>query len=578
MVKIRKLKLWAAKIILGIFLFYIIVCAVILPLAGPAIAKSQLKKLTGHELKLKLIILNPFTWKLAVKDLEIADSNGKAIAGFDDFWVDISFLSLIRKKYHIESIGLNGLQVNIVLEPDGSVNLMKLIPAKDVQVVEQGKAESEDKEAIVKPDENVKPADPVQSSPLPYVLIDLIRMERGKISVRDRSIDPEFKTNIDNIVLRLESLSTDPEIEGKISFKALIDDKATVLNEASIRPFANPLSMEMVFKLNNYFLEVLSPYVGKYTGRKAESGKLDVTVEYRIMDNKLDANHKVVVQSFDFGEKVESDNALKLPFGMVIALLEDSQERIKISLPVDGDISDPEFHYFHLVGQVAKDFFFKIITKPFSALVSMVGSSSTTEDYGYIRFSPGRSELLDEEKEKIRTIIEAFKQRPNIAIKIRRSYDSLADWRKIKSDVFEKDVNELKQETERPDVYVYERLYDRRFGMRAFWQLTNKYRLEDGGYDFDEIMHEVRQQLIEDGFPDKKALEALAAARAQAVYDYMIGLGFPVDRVGVSDIEDAQSISDFVPVSLEVKIYENSKQDEEDLPAVEQVSSLSRTE
>ena len=102
--------------------------------------------------------------------------------------------------------------------------------------------------------------------------------------------------------------------------------------------------------------------------------------DYNIADNKLVASHKILVQRFEFGDKVESKDALHLPFGMAVALLEDPQGKINISLPVHGDMSDPEFEYFHLIGQVARNFFMKLVTKPFSFLASAIGSESGEEE------------------------------------------------------------------------------------------------------------------------------------------------------------------------------------------------------
>ena len=109
--------------------------------------------------------------------------------------------------------------------------------------------------------------------------------------------------------------------------------------------------METTFSLNGYALGVLTPYVGKYTGRELKDGKLDLRMNYRIGGNKLIASHQVLVQQFEFGNAVESKDALHFPFGLAVALLEDPQGKIKIALPASGDMSDPKFEYFHLISK-----------------------------------------------------------------------------------------------------------------------------------------------------------------------------------------------------------------------------------
>jgi outer membrane protein OmpA-like peptidoglycan-associated protein len=548
------------KIFLGIIVFYLAVCLVILPIAGPFIAKSQAKKIIGQNLNTGLMIFNPFTWKLSINNLRLSDQQDELLLGFDKFWVDVSFLSLLKKKYHVQSLGITGMKVNAVMDAEGNINLLALVPEKETSEQQEAPAE-EIKTAEPAPAEQESPA-AAEPKELPDIAVDLFSFENGEFVFRDKSVDPNFLTSLNNINLTITNLSTDPQQNAKISLQALLDNKAQIINEASLNPFKKPLSMEMVFKLNNYVMDVLTPYVGKYTGREAKSGKMDIKVEYRIVDDKLDAKHKVNIQSFDFGNKVESEDALNLPFSMALTLLEDPQDRININLPVSGDIKDPEFHYFQMIGQVARNFFMKIVTKPFTALVSMVGSGSSSEEYGYIGFAPGSAELTDKEKEKIKTIIDAFNQRPNIGIKIKKCYDSVADWRQIKTDVFEQDFQKLKSETERSDEYVYERLFDRRFGMRAFWDLTNKYKLKGGGYDFEKIRAEVRRLMIEDGSPDKQALEKIAQQRAEAIYDFMISQGFDAERLSLDDFEQNQILGEVVPVTLDLKIKDDAQEEQ----------------
>ena len=58
------------------------------------------------------------------------------MAGFNKFWVDISFISLFKKKYHIELLGIDRLKVNIVLSADGKINLRELISSQDEKPAE----------------------------------------------------------------------------------------------------------------------------------------------------------------------------------------------------------------------------------------------------------------------------------------------------------------------------------------------------------------------------------------------------------------------------------------------------------
>ena len=343
----------------------------------------------------------------------------------------------------------------------------------------------------------------------------------------------------------------------KAVVSALLDGKGKIAIDAQVKPFVQPLDLEALFTLDQYAMAVLSPYVGKYTGRELAQGKLEFKMNYRISDNKLVASHKLLIQHFDFGKKVESKDALGLPFGLAVALLEDPKGRISISLPVKGDLSDPKFEYWHLVGQVARNFFLKIVTKPFSVLASVVGGGdSGTEEMGYVRFVPGRAELSVEDRDKLNLIVRGLKERPKLSLEINGSYDPEVDWKAIKTEVFKKSYSDLKEESTRLESWVYRELYQRRFGVRALWKLINGYqRKKDDIENNPELNAEIKRQLIEDAPPDKLALDVLAKTRAKMIYDLIISSGFDEKRLSIGANKATQSSMGLVPLEFTLTVF-----------------------
>ncbi|MDD5254803.1 MAG: DUF748 domain-containing protein, partial [Candidatus Omnitrophica bacterium] len=371
-------------------------------------------------------------------------------------------------------------------------------------------------------------------------------------------VDPNFTTALRGMELRVKGLSTSPDAEALVSFQAQLDEKGLITTEVLMKPFVLPLTLECVFKLNDYALGVLTPYVGKYTGHAVKEGKLNLSMDYRIADNQLKASHKVFVQSFNFGDRVESKDTLNLPFGLALALLEDSRDNINLSLPVTGDMSKPDFHYFRLIGQVLRTFFFKLVTKPFSFIGSIAGMESGSEELGYIRFAPGRAELSDIEKEKLRTIVKVLAERPRLSLQVRGAYDPVADWKVIKEDVFNRDFVALKEESRRPESWVYQTLYQRRFGITGLWKLTRSFRAKDGTYDEENLNTEIKRRLIEEGVADTAALKAFADERAKAVYDFVIDAGFDAQRASMGEPQESQASAGFVPLELVLTVYGDS--------------------
>lgn len=552
---IKKILNIARLVIMWACIIYLVLTVIILPFALTWAIRTQGVKFTNHQVHVRSVWFNPFLWRLNVKGLEVFDSDNKTVmVGFDKFTVDVSFLKLFKKIYRLETVSLDGLKVRTVLLPDGKVNLLSLIPTSAAPA-QTAAPESKAPE----PAQPVTPENktPETDKPLPMVVVDQISLTNGRIQFVDQSVSPSFSTELGGININVTGFSTEPEGQTKIVFQAMLDGKGQLSSEVLIKPLVQPLQLETIFSMDNYVMSILTPYVGKYTGKELSNGKMDFKMNYRIADNKLTATHKLLIQHFEFGKKVDSKDALGLPFGLAVALLEDPQGKISISLPVKGDMNDPEFEYWHLVGQVARNFFLKLITKPFAILASVVGGGEEgTDEMGYVRFVPGKAELSKEDQEKLNKIIAGLQQRPKLSLEINGSYDPDVDWKAIKTDVFVKDFNDLKAESSKIESWVYRTLYQRRFGVRALFKLINQYQhKKEDIADNPQLNAEIKRQLIEDAPPDKLALDVLAQTRSKMIYDLVIASGFDAKRLSIGPNRSTQSSMGLVPVEFTLTVY-----------------------
>ncbi|MEI6438398.1 MAG: DUF748 domain-containing protein [Candidatus Omnitrophota bacterium] len=548
---LKKIGLVSLKVVAGIVVFYLFIAAVVLPMVIKWAAEDQGTKVLKHPVKLASASFNPFLWRLTLGGFKVLDKDGQLMAGFDRLSVDASFLALFKKIYRIESVALEGLKVNVVLLDGGKVNLMELAPAPVMPAPAAVPAAATP--TVAKGSASKETAPPAQ--PLPLVIIDSLTLANSRVDLLDRTIHPNFSVALTDIAIKVTGFSTKPDGAANIIFQAKLGGKGTIGSEINIKPFATPIDLETSFSLDGLALDILSPYVGKYAGRDLKDGVLEFKTDYRISGNKLTAAHKILIQRFAFGQSVASKDALHLPFGLVVALLEDPQGRIKISLPVTGDMSKPEFHYWSLVGQVVTNFFTGLVTKPFAFLAGDTG----TDELGYVRFQPGKTDITDAEKKKIQSLLQSLKDHPKLKLEVDGGYDPDLDWKAINQVTLEKDFAELRKNSTRSDSWIYQMLYQRRVGIRELWDITKKYKLKEGSYDDDKVVAEIKRQLIEGAAVDKPALEALAAARAKAVSDLIAGTGFDPARLSTGPVRQEQASMGLVPLEFTLTVFEEPK-------------------
>jgi outer membrane protein OmpA-like peptidoglycan-associated protein len=536
------------KILAGFVIFVFLVIYVVIPVGVPPLVRSQGSKILKHRVELRSVWFNPFLLRVSIGGLKILDADRQVVAGFDKFWVDASFLALLRKQYRVEIIGLNRLQVHAALLAGNKINLIELVPA-----VNQTAPATAPAAALQH--ETVSGQQPAPAQQLPAFSIDAIRMTNATVTFTDRTIEPAFMTSLSAMNLNVTGFSTDPDARTNVTFSSRLDQQGEISVQAAARLFAKPLEMETSFSLNRYALSVLTPYVGKYTGRAVkDGGQLDLNMEYRISDNKLDARHKLLIQKFDFGDKVESQSALPLPFGLVIALLEDPQGRITVSLPVYGDVSDPQFRYLPLLGKTAANFVMKLVTSPFTALLSMAGLEGASEELGRVTFDPGSALLTDATVEKLKVLIQALNNRPKISLEINGSCDPEADWKAIKTQAFDEEFIRRRLESTGDDLLILKQMYRLRFGIRAYWVLVRRFTSAKQ-IDADALRAEMKRLVIEEGEPDAAALDALSRQRAEAVRAYLSDGGCDMSRVAVGELKRVQQSMGQVPLEFTLTVW-----------------------
>ncbi|MGA2091573.1 MAG: DUF748 domain-containing protein, partial [Endomicrobiales bacterium] len=327
--------------------------------------------------------------------------------------------------------------------------------------------------------------------------------------------------------------------------------------KASVKPFTQSLQAEAALMLNDYAVRALTPYTGRYAGRAVnQDSTLDVSIAYRIENNKLHADHKVLAQKFKFAEKIPSKDALHLPFGLAVALLKDTKGNIDVSLPVKGDISDPKFEYWHILGQVAVNFFMKIVTSPFTVLGGLVPAKGAgTKELNTVSFAPGDSVISPSQKEQLMRLVAAMKERPQLSLRINGSYDPEVDWNSLKAKVLEMELAEKRAKKTVSENSFYGDKYKTVFGSDNYKAL--KLRFAKGkGSDDPGLIAEMKRLIISKMPVNNHDLKELARARAAAVQQSLAAQGFDVSRAKIGSVRTELAIMQEIPTELELTVVQ----------------------
>jgi hypothetical protein len=474
-------------------------------------------------------------------------------------WKKLSSDSLTVKfgpnRVHInELVALNPFGKVIIFE-DKSINLRRIL-----RTSAPGKPASK---AVVRAEPQV-PAEPA-AFPL---AIERLRIVRANAEFADLSLTPQFGTRMYDLGGVVTGLSTDPATTAQVELDGKVDEFGSARIRGSIQPFRATDFTDLKLTFRNLEMTRLTPYSGKFAGRRIDSGKLSVDLEYKVKRRQLAGENKFIVNKLKLGERVDSPDALKLPLDLAIALLEDSNGIIDLDLPVSGSLDDPQFSYGKIIWKAIVNVLTNLVTAPFRALGKLLGLSS--EKLEAIDFDPGSSILLPPEQEKLKAVNEALAKRPALTLTLEPGYDPDADRRALQELAMRQeavgvagirlapdeapgpvDVNNYKIQTWLEDRYVahvgkaeYQKLRasykDKDAGAAArildsqlVERLGRQFKTRDTG-PASAFHAELLERLTRQTKIDDAALIELARARGQAMRDALLKLGLDDSRVGVA--------------------------------------------
>ena len=297
-------------------------------------------------------------------------------------------LEATPQKLQVGELMLDGLDTQLLIARDKSTNFQRILRKADAQppAAPEAKADAAAPPAVAPATEGSPRGVPTSAPAAPAFLvnIDRLRFRDGELEFADESLLFPFGTRIHKLRGSIAGLSSRPGAAGQLELDGQVDDYGLARAVGQVDPFDPTGFTEIRLNFRNLEMTRLTPYSATFAGRRIDSGKLSLDLEYNIRKRQLDSKNQVVIDKLVLGERVQSPTAKDLPLDLAIALLEDSDGRIDLGLPITGSLDDPQFSYGALVWKVIGNVLTKIVTAPFRALGALFGGGDEKLDLSLI--------------------------------------------------------------------------------------------------------------------------------------------------------------------------------------------------
>jgi len=434
-------------------------------------------------------------------------------------------LDLAANKYIIDTVKVEQPYARVLIRKDKSINLTDIMIEKS-----EDKKQSEVKQAT----------EQKQTAEVDFKINHFL-MTEGKSYFSDKSLILPFSAHINHLKGEVKGISSAKNAEIKVVLDGNVADISPVTIRGNILPSKGNSDFKVDF--TSMPLPLMTPYMAEFAGRKIEKGNMSLNFKYKIRSNQLEASNNLLIDQLVLGDTVENPEAVSLPLGLAIALLQDSDGKINLDVPVTGDLDNPEFSVASLIFDALSNVLIKIVSSPFNAIASLIGSD---EDMSIILFSAGESTLNKSQTEKLDGLAVALLERPVLKLEIEGAAYSKQDWPKMQLAALNKQIlqlriDELIKENSKQALPKtldsndkdYKRLLADLF-ITKFPDLADKSIFgapqlkTPNSEDFYTVAQSKLSLIIP---PDEHFLYDLSVARAKTVASYLIGKEINVNRI-----------------------------------------------
>lgn len=385
------------------------------------VAESGKKlQVSGDATVAKLTILDGLHYEPLVKwqSLDIADLR----FSLDDNTLDIASVNITEPyaKILIDEQKRTNIGAIIRSSESASDNASETGDAEGGSVDTQ---EAGDAEGSV----NTPESGQAEGSPL-AISIAAINLNNGSAYFADESLTPQFASSIESLNGSIEQLTSDAGSAAKVAINGKIDSYAPVSLKGEINPLLEELFLDLDFAVKGAELTSVNPYSGTYMGYYIDKGLLSLDVRYKVQNSELDGNNHVVIDQLTLGRKSDSEQALSLPLGLAVALLQDNDGVIDLGLEVSGDLDNPDFSFGSIILNALGNLITKAVTAPFTFLASLVGSE---DELNRVDFAAGQDSLDEQATQRLTALAEALNKRPGLRVSIEGTVDAVSDAREL---------------------------------------------------------------------------------------------------------------------------------------------------
>jgi hypothetical protein len=234
---------------------------------------------------------------------------------------------------------------------------------------------------------------------------------------------PNFKVNLRKFNARFTNVNNLPGHSSTMTLDGMLAESGSIRGKGQIS-FDDPRrNNDVTLNFKNVPLNAFNPAVMTFAGYQIASGRINLNLHYSAKDGDLKGSNQIIIKKIELGEEVVDFQGKKLPLGLAIALLEDSDDTIDVTINIAGNVDSPEFSASGLVWQAISNVLTNVATAPFRALGALLGMGANEGVNAVL----GEAVYLPPDQDRLEKFGDFLVKKPHATLELVGTYDPNED-------------------------------------------------------------------------------------------------------------------------------------------------------
>lgn len=302
--------------------------------------------INGINISTSKALINTTISDVALKEFVFSKVNNKDIPALLSLsLMEIKSIEVNQESLVIDEVSVSGLQGQSHLGTNKKLN--NLIAHLQSDNKEAKKTPSEATKSTTKTSEATAETPPTFAIKLNRIHLT----DKAVFDLRDQSITPEYKRIISLLHFNTGPFdNTKPDLASPFVVKGSSDSYGKLDLTGYSKPFKPKPEYKFKGTINEIALPGISGYIRPSLGYDITSGELDIKLDGELIGTHLEGDVDLFIKRIQLEESTDHEGKAHknvdksvIPYSSALNMLKDSDDNIKLNLPLSGDTTNPNF-------------------------------------------------------------------------------------------------------------------------------------------------------------------------------------------------------------------------------------------